>query len=241
MSAEINSTAKEGLIKKLFELGAHFGYSKSRSHPSTGRYIYGWKNRQAILNLEKTAEGLERAAAYLASVGAEGKKVLFVGNKDEARLAVAAAAESLGMPYVINRWLGGTFTNFSQIRTRINRLTELKDQRERGELAKYTKKERLLIDREIAKLERFFGSLVGLEKLPAAVVVIDPRHEQIAVSEAAQLKIPVVALANSDCNVRGVAYPIVGNDGSTATIKYVLAELASAYERGRVKPEATVA
>lgn len=236
MSASTNTTDKEGLIKKLFELGAHFGYSKSRSHPSVKHFIYGWKNRQAVIDLEKTVSGLEKAKGFLKTLGSEGKTILLVGNKDEARSIVAKAAESLGMPYVNSRWLGGTFTNFAQIRSRINRLTELKDKREKGELAKYTKKERLLIDREIEDLERFFATLTGLDKLPAAVVVVDSEHEKIAITEAQKVRVPVVSISNSDCDVRGIAYPIIANDGSTAAVKFLVQELVEAYEAGRAEP-----
>jgi len=221
---------KDSLIKILFEAGAHFGYSKSRSHPSIRNHLFGFKNRSAIIDLEKTVADLERAKEFVRSLAKEGKVILFVGNKDEARGAVIKAAEQLNMPYVASRWLGGTFTNFAQIKSRIDRLALLKDQRANGELLeKYTKKECLLFDKEIAKLERYLGSLSSLNKLPAAVVVVDADHERIVVTEAAKVNIPVISISGSDNDIRGIAYPIVANDSSVTSIKLFLEELVRAY------------
>ncbi|MEK7650252.1 MAG: 30S ribosomal protein S2 [Patescibacteria group bacterium] len=226
-------SSNEGLVKQLFAVGAQFGYSKSRSHPSLRSFIFGFKNRHAVIDLEQTASQLARASDFVKQLAQEGKEVLWVGNKDEAREAVRRVAESLSAPYVASRWLGGTFTNWTQIKGRIERLKDLKQKREKGELSIYTKKERLLIDREIARLERYLESLSGMAKLPAAVVVIDPQQEMIVVREARQMKIPVIALIGSDCDIAGITYPVVANDASIQSIKFFTEQLAEAYSAGQ--------
>jgi len=228
-----SSTAKDGLLKELFKLGAHFGFSRSRQHPSTQRFIFGFKNRQAVIDLEQTLTALQQAKTFLQSLGVARRLVLWVGTKNEARGAVEANALALGHPYVVDRWLGGTLTNFKEMRRRVKRLLELREQSANGELEKYTKKERAVIAKEREKLERYFGSLTSLSELPAALLVVDSATEAIAVAEAQKIGLPVVALANSDCDIRGLAYPIVGNDGAQGSIRYFLNELATAYRAGR--------
>lgn len=220
-------------MKELFAAGAHFGYSRARRHPSLKERIFGFKNNTAIIDLEQTALALEAAKEFLEGLAAEGKVVVWVGTKSEATPAVARAAAETGMPAVTERWIGGTFTNFTEIRRRIDRLEDLKQKREAGELSVYTKRERAGIDKEIANLERYFSSFVSLKKLPAAIIVVDSGHEHIAVREAAQHHIPVVALANSDCDISAVTYPIIGNDASRTAISYIVGELAAAFKKGQ--------
>ncbi|MCC6290884.1 30S ribosomal protein S2 [Candidatus Nomurabacteria bacterium] len=221
------------MIKELFAVGAHFGYSKSRSHPSMRSFIYGFKNQQAVIDLEQTVGQLERASAFIRGLAMEGKEILLVGNKIEAMNIVRQAAESLDVPYVASRWLGGTFTNWPQIKSRIDRMHELKDKRDKGELSVYTKKEQLLFSREISRLERYLLSLSNMTKLPAAVVVIDPMQEAIVVSEAGKVKVPVVALAGSDCNLAGVNYPVVANDSNVKSIQFFVDKMVEAYRAGQ--------
>jgi small subunit ribosomal protein S2 len=217
------------IIDKLFSAGAHFGYAPSRRHPSTAQYIFGVKGGIELFDLEQTAALLESAKAFVKSLAAERKTILFIGGKAEARDAVHRAAERIGAPYCVGRWIGGSLTNFSEIKKRLNRLEELSSMREKGELAKFTKLERLLIDREIEDLENTFGGLRGMQKLPDAIFVADPRKESISVAEAAQLHIPVIALLNSDCDRSQVAYPIPGNDASRETLTIVLDEITKTY------------
>lgn len=221
------------MIKELFAVGAHFGYSKSRSHPSMRSFIYGFKNQQAVIDLEQTVGQLERASAFIRGLAMEGKEILLVGNKVEAMNIVRQAAESLDVPYVASRWLGGTFTNWPQIKSRIDRMHELKDKRDKGELSVYTKKEQLLFSREISRLERYLLSLSNMTKLPAAVVVIDPLQEAIVVSEAIKVKVPVVALAGSDCDLAGVNYPVVANDSNVKSIQFFVDKIVEAYRAGQ--------
>lgn len=216
-------------IKSLFDVGAHFAYGRSRRHPTATPYLFGVKNRVEIFDLEETNKKLEEAKAYVRALAASGKQVLFVASKLEAREVLRQGAESVGMPYVAGRFIGGSITNFTQIRKRVEKLERLLSERESGELGKYTKKERLLIDREIDKLSLMFGGIVPMKSLPAALFVIDPKREHIAVAEARYAGIPVIALANSDCNLKEVQYPIPANDSAKASIAHVVSEIVSAF------------
>lgn len=227
-------------LDTLFNVGAHFGYTRSRRHPTAAPLIFGTKDRSDIFDLTQTSASLEKALAFVAKIAAEGRQILLVGGKPEAAAAIEAAAAKTDLPFVSARWIGGTVSNFSEIRTRIARLLELRRTRDAGLRDKYTKHERLMQDREIEKLEFRFGGLTNLEKLPAALFVIDPRHEDKAVREANQLKIPIIALANSDCNFSQIQYPIPGNDSAVKSIGYFVDAFVNAYrENYRAVPTAT--
>lgn len=228
------------MVEAMFKVGAHFGLAKARRHPSTKPYVFGVKNKIEIFDLEKTHEALEKAKAFVASVAASGKQALFVAGKSEAIAPVKSAAGKAGQPVVGGRWIGGTLTNFGQIRKRIDIYENRLKEKEKGELAKYTKKERLLIDREIAKLELMFGGIVSMKDKPGVLIVVDPKKEFIAVEEARQVGVPVVAIASSDCDVTLVDYAIPANDSSAASTSFFLDELARAYmeSKATVKPVA---
>lgn len=223
-------------IKTLFQAGAHFGFSRARRHPSAAPFIFTTKDRTDILDLEETGARLQKAADFVASVAQSGKQVLFVGGKHEAIASVKDLGEKTGAPYVAGRWIGGTLTNFKNIRKRIDRLEKLTAERESGELDKYTKKERLLIDREIEELQSRFGGLVSMNELPGALFVVDSRHEETAVKEANQMGIPVVGLASTDCDFNVVQYPIPANDTSIRSIRLVAEIIAEAYQGGKRLP-----
>jgi small subunit ribosomal protein S2 len=225
--------ATKQTIESMFSAGTHFGLGRSRRHPTTTPFIFGTKNNTDIFDLEKTQTLLEKAKAYATELGKEGKTILFVGGKKEAAAAIKSSAQSLNVPYVDSRWIGGTLTNFGQVRKRIERYEKLTSEKEKGELAKYTKRERMLIDKEIADLEKMFFGIVSLTKMPDAIFLIDPRHEKNAVKEAADKNIPVIAVAGSDCNISEVKYPIVGNDSSKASITFFVEEIAAAYRAGK--------
>lgn len=220
------------VIDSLFKAGAHFGYSRTRRHPSIAPFIFGVKNRVEIFDLEKTYVLLDKAKEFVAKLGSENKVILFASGKAEAKESITLAAKALGMPYVAGRWIGGALTNFGQIKTRMERLERLRGERERGELAKYTKKERLLIDREIVKLETLFGGLLPLKEMPKALFVVDSKREIIAVTEAHKMGIPVIALLSTDCDLKDVNYPILGNDSSVTSIEFFVAEIVKAYKQG---------
>lgn len=224
---------KQGLIDGLFKVGAHFGFSRSRRHASMKGYVFGTKNKTDLLDLTKTAPLLETALFFVKGLGAHGKTILFVGGKPEMLDLVRSAAGEVSMPYVAGRWLGGTLTNFPEIKKRIKKMAELTEDREAGTLAKkYTKKERVLIDRDIVRLEENFSGIAAMEKLPDALLVVDTRRESIAVLEAQTLGIPVVGIMNSDCDATQATYPIVGNDASRESVKYLLDQIVEAYREG---------
>jgi small subunit ribosomal protein S2 len=175
-------------------------------------------------------ERLETAITFLKSVHQTGKPILFVGVKPEIRQIIKEVALSLNAPYVAERFIGGTLTNFPQMKKRVDKLHDLLKKKEAGELAVYTKKEQLLIQRDIDRLDRDFGGVSSLTNTPSAVVVIDPRHEDMCIKEAKRLHIPVVALANTDCTIEGIEYPVVGNDGSVASVRFVLETIKSALQ-----------
>lgn len=229
----MNNTDKGTFVDEMFKVGAHFGYSKSRRHPSVKSFIFGVKNRVEIMDLEKTEEALSAAKEFARSLAQEGKQMLFVGTKPEAKKWIMEGAQSIDMPFVTEHWVGGTMTNFSQIKKRIDRFHSILDKKEKGELAMYTKKERLLLDREMEKLDRNFGGIIAMKQLPKALFVIDPRAEHNAVIEAQKENIPIVALASSDCDISNIDYPIPANDSASASIRLFVDEIAAAYKEGR--------
>ncbi len=218
----------------MFKAGAHFGYGKSRRHPTISPFIFGVKNKVEIFDLEKTTESLAAAKAFVASIAKEGKQILFVAGKNEAREALKTGAAAIGMPVVAGRWIGGTLSNFSEIKKRIAKFEKLTADKEKGELSKYTKKERLLIDREIANLDRFFSGLIPMKEMPKALFVIDSKKEKIAVKEARDMGIPVIALIGSDCNLNEVDYAIPGNDASATSITFFVNEIVAAYKAAQL-------
>ena len=220
-------------IEKMFKAGAHFGFAKSRRHPTAKPFILGAKNKVEIFDLEKTKVCLDKAKEFIKSIAEKNGMILFVGGKSEALDAIRKSADSINMPYVAGRWIGGTFTNFPQIKKRVDRLETLTSQREKGELSKYTKKERLLIDREIDTLNRFFAGIISMKESPKAMIVVDSKHESIAVTEARKVKIPVVAICGSDCDQNEVNYAIPGNDASRSSVAFFLSEIVEAYKEGR--------
>ncbi len=229
------TTNTNNLVEALYTHGAHFGFIKSRRHPSAKPFIYGVKNKIEIFDLEKTSKELEKALAFVEDIASKGGKILFVGGKNEAREAVTTTAEGIGMPYVSGRFIGGTLTNFPEIKKRVDKLESWVSQKEKGELAKYTKKERLLIDREIDKLREFFSGLSLMKSLPQAVFVVDAKKEKIAVTEAHKMSIPVVALCGSDNNLDDAEYSIPGNDSSKMSIEFILGKVGEAYKAGTLK------
>ena len=230
----MNQTKNESLITSMFAAGAHFGYSRSRRHASVKPFIFGAKGGVEILDLEKTSVELERAKAFVKSIAPTGKQILFVGTKSEAKKAIEDGALSIDMPFVAERWVGGVLTNFPEIKKRVAILEDLRAKRENGELAMYTKKERSLIDKKIERLEKNFSGIVSMKEPPAAIFIIDPKKESIALKEAQFLKVPVIALANSDCNLKELDFPIPGNDSALSSISFFVAQIVEAFKSGRV-------
>lgn len=220
-------------IRAMFDVGLHYGYRKSRRHPSTLPYIFGTKEGIEIFDLERTAAKLGQAQEFVKELISSGKRILFVSSKPETKRIVESAADSVNQPHMTGRWIGGTLTNFAQIQKRVSRLHDLRTQKEKGELGKYTKKEQLLISREIEALESKFGGISDMDSLPGALFVIDSRKEEIAIREAQQKGIPVIALANNDCDFSGIDYVIPGNDSSRASVEYVVGKIAEVIDEAQ--------
>ncbi len=236
MSAKTDSKTSSGTgankasIDAMFKVGAHYGFVKSRRHPTVKPFIYGTKNKIEIFNLEKTDTQLDAALEFVKKVALSGRQIVFLGSKSEAKEIVKKNAESIDQPYVAGRWVGGTFTNFEIIRKRVEKLVTLTNQKETGELNKYTKRERGLIDIEIKRLDTLFGGIISMASLPAALFVVDSKKEYIAVAEAKEKKIPVIALCGSDCDISQIQYPIVANDTSIDSIQHFVSEIAKAFK-----------
>ncbi len=233
--AETTVNGENALVQGLFSAGAHFGFIKSRRHPSSKPYIYGVKNKIEIFDLLKTEVALKKALDFVESIASKGGKILLISGKNEAKEAISKAANEISMPYVAGRFIGGTLTNFPQIKKRVEKLETLVDQKEKGELNKYTKKERLLIDREIEKLKEFFSGLTLMKNLPHAIFVVDSKKESIAVKEARTMGIPVISISGTDNNLNEVEFPIPGNDSSKTSIEFFLNQIVEAYKRGQLK------
>ncbi len=232
MITEGKTPKTSSLIECLFEAGAHFGYSRTRRHPSASPFLFGAKGGTDIIDLEKTCVHLHKALEVVKTYAAKKKVILFVGTKPEARAAVLETATALSLPFVTHKWIGGTLTNFSEIKKRVERMKTLKTQKEKGELAVYSKKERRDMEDEMTRLTRDFSGIANLAALPDALCIIDPRHEDTAVREVKKIGIPFLALANSDCNLKEIDYPILANDGSLKSITFFLGEVRRAYKEG---------
>lgn len=222
-------------LQRLFDTGAHFAQVKARRHPSMKPFLVGTKGRQEIIDLAQTAAQLEAAKGAMATLAKEGKTVLFVGGKVEVSALVKKAAQDISAPYVATRWLGGTISNWSEIKKRIDRLADLEDTSATGTMAKqHTKLELVKMGREKKRLEERLDGITTLTKRPDALLVVDTRHEKYAVKEAQEAGIPIIALMSSDCNLKGIAYPIVANDASRETVKLVLSDLVESFKKGQV-------
>jgi small subunit ribosomal protein S2 len=209
-------------LETLLESGAHFGHQAKRWNPKVAPYMFGARGGVHIFDLVKTRECIIRAAEHLAELQSAGKMVLFVGTKKNAKSKIVEVATALGQPYVDERWLGGTITNFGQIRKSIKTLEDMKKSREAGEYKQYTKKERLDIDRKIEKLEKAVGGIVKMDRLPDVLFVVDINRERAPIYEAKIARIKVVGLVDSNADPNEVAYPIPMNDDATAAVEYVL-------------------
>ncbi len=223
---------KDIQLVELLKAGVHFGHQRSRWHPKMKPYIFTVRNGICIIDLEQTSAKLKEALAFVRDVRAKGGIILFVGTKRQAQTIVKAAAERVHMPAVTERWIGGTFTNFATVSKIINKLTTLKSDRASGKLEKYTKKERLVMDREIERLEKVVGGIEQLQKLPEAVFVVDIKHERTAVREAQKMRLPIIALVDTNTDPGGIAYPIPANDDATKSIQLMANAIADAVDEG---------
>ena len=237
------------LVKQLIEAGVHFGHRASRWNPKMRPYIYGRRNLIHIIDVRETIRGLIRARKYLMQVAAGGSLVLFVGTKRQAAETIDRESTRCGMPFVTDRWLGGTLTNFRTIRSRLARLEELETLRNSDAFAEYSKKMQSALNREYRKMFRNLNGMRTMNRLPECLVIVDPRKEKNAVNEARKLGIATVALIDTDCDPDMVDLPIPGNDDSIRSIELVAQQLADAVLEGKansadvasVKPEGMAA
>jgi small subunit ribosomal protein S2 len=224
-------------VKQLLEAGAHFGHQTGHWHPRMKSFIYTQRNGIHIIDLEQTAAMLEKACAFVRDLVGSGENILFVGTKRQAHESIEEEAKRCGMYYVNQRWLGGMLTNFSTIQSRIDYLVRLEDRKDRGELDYMTKKEKLKLEKEIARLNNLMGGFKEMIDLPGALFIVDPTKESIAVAEAKKVGIPIVAMVDTDCNPMNIDYPIPSNDDAIKAIKLVCTIIADAVLEGKMMKE----
>lgn len=225
----INQKIKQ-LAEDMFSMGAHFALTKRYRHPSMLPFIHSTKNKKDLFDLEAVAKVCDTSLECVRKLGENKKKILFVTSRNESKEIVKKTAKSLNMPYVAGRWIGGTLTNFSSIQGRIKRLKQLRDEHEQNVWNDQTKKDRLLLLREMTKLNETFLGMLNMEGLPDALVIVDPKKETITINEAIKKNIPVIALANADSNISNVQYPIIANITSKKTMEYLMNCIVEAYK-----------
>lgn len=223
---------REVTLVDMLKAGVHFGHQQSRWHPKMRPYIFTARNSIYIIDLEKTKAKLEEALVFVRETVKAGGSILYIGSKRQARAIVKQYAESVGMPFVIERWIGGTFTNYETIRKLIKKYKDMQAQRERGELQKYTKKERLKIEEEIDKMKKVVGGIAELGSLPAAVFIVDLKQDRTAVREAKKRGIPIVAMVDTNVSPEGITYPIPANDDATKSIELITSLITEAIRDG---------
>ena len=228
-------------MKQLLEAGVHFGHQTRRWNPKMAPYIYTERNGIYIIDLQKTAKKLDEAYNFVRDTAAQGGNILFVGTKKQAQDAIREEAARCGGYYVNARWLGGMMTNFRTMRTRIDRLAQLRKMEEDGTFAMLPKKEVIQLQGEIAKLEKYLGGVKEMKKLPAALFIVDPRKERNAIAEAKKLNIPIVAIVDTNCDPDEIDYVIPGNDDAIRAIRLIAATMANAAIEGRQGEDAVEA
>lgn len=222
---------------EMLKAGAHFGHRSGRWHPKMAPYIFGVRNGIHVLDLEKTADEIEKTLNYVRNSVAKGKNILFVGTKRQAREAVIAAAISCDMPYINERWIGGLLTNFDEMKRRLKKYNTLKAEVASGEIEKYTKKEQIDFKKLLVKMDRYLIGLAKLEKMPDALYIADLRVEKTAVTEANRVKVPIVAVCDTNVNPEKAQYIIPANDDAVSSIKMMAALVAEAVNEGKVQFE----
>jgi len=219
-------------MKELLEAGVHFGHQTRRWNPKMKPYIFGSRNGIHIIDLQKTVSLFATAYDFLVRTVADGYSVLFVGTKKQAHDAIVEESERCGMFYVVNRWLGGTLTNFQTIRKSVSRLKELENMKSDGTINRYTKKEAMGLEKELVKLEKNLGGIKNMDELPGAIFIVDPKKEHIAVKETRKLGIPLVAIADTNCDPDDIDYIIPGNDDAIRAIRLICSKMADACIEG---------
>jgi len=227
-------------MKQLLEAGVHFGHQTRRWNPKMAEYIYMERNGIYIIDLQKTVKKLEEAYDFVRDLSAKGENILFVGTKKQAQDAVREEAVRVGQYFVNARWLGGMLTNFKTMRTRIDRLSQLRKMQEDGTFDMLPKKEVIKLTSEIDKLEKYLGGVKEMKRLPGALFVVDPRKEHNAIAEARKLNIPIIAIVDTNCDPDEIDYVIPGNDDAIRAIRLISSAMASAVQEGRQGQDAPV-
>jgi len=228
-------------VKELLENGVHFGHQTKRWNPKMKQFIFDSRNGIHIIDLSKTLKALEAACDFLAATCRKGGNVLFVGTKKQAQEAVREAAKACGQFYVTERWLGGTLTNFSTIKRSIGRMKQIEKMETDGSINQYVKQEQSMIRREAARLVKYFDGIRSMDKFPAAMFVVDIKREHNAVAEARRLKIPLVAIVDTNCDPDLVDYPIAGNDDAIRSVRLILTTVVQVVTQARGEYEAKYA
>jgi len=222
-------------IEEMAEAGLHLGHRTSKVFPKMKPYIYGVRSSIHIIDLEKTAQKFKEALEFIQKLASENKTLLLVGTKVQISNLVKEFAEEHNLPYVTERWLGGTFTNFGSIKKRVDYLKDLEEKKKKGELEKYTKKERIKIDREIKKLETKIGGIKSLEGLPDAIFVFNMKKDNLAIKEARKKGVKVIAIADTNVDPTPADYLIPANDDAFSSIKYILKKVEEAISKAKSK------
>lgn len=229
----VASKTPEFDLQEMLELGCHFGHKVSKWHPKMAEYIYGEKDGIHLFDLPKVAELLTEAYTFVYNLAKEGKTLVLVGTKKQARDTIKEAALDASCFYINTRWMGGMLTNWSQVSKSIKRMEEIREGLATDKYKGYTKYERVQLEKEQFKLERFFGGLQGLKDKPDCIFVVDPKKEKIAVAEANNVDVPVIALIDSDSDPRPIQFVLPGNDDAVRSIKFFVEQIAAAYKAGR--------
>jgi len=222
-------------LEDLLEAGCHFGHQARRWHPKMKPFIWTVRDGVHVFDLVKTKKALEKAMAFAQTAASQGEKIVFIGTKRQAGGIIQEEAKRCGMPYVNRRWLGGTITNWEQIKRSIDKLIEMKTKRKEDEYDKYTKKERILIDREIARLEKFFGGLVDLKEMPSLIFVVDCKKEEAVIKEAKMKNVKIIGMVDSNTDPSDIDYFIPVNDDAVGSIKFIVSRIAQAIIDGKNK------
>jgi len=233
--ADFDFSTLEVNIEEMFKSGVHFGHHKSRKNPKMDEYIFGVRNGINIINLEKTAEKLKEATNFIANIVASKQDILLVGTKKQAKFLVESAARKAEMPFVTERWLGGTFTNYSVISKRVRYLRDGQEKMKKDEYTQYTKFEQMKIVQELERMEHRMGGLKTMQKLPGAIFVVGVMDDDLAIKEARKKNIPVVALVDTNVNPELVDYPIPANEDAVSSIRLMLAHMVKAILEGKNK------
>lgn len=228
-------------LKDLLEAGCHFGHQVSRWNPRAKEFIYTERDGVHIIDLAKTKKGLENAAEFIRKIASQGGTVIFVGTKRQARAIIQEEAKNNGLLFLIERFPGGILTNWSEIKKNLDKLNRMRVEKTDGTWSKFTKKEQLMLDRELLKLEKLYGGVASLNGMPEALFLVDIKKEEGAVREALRMEVPTIAIVDTNTNPDEIDYPIPANDDALGSIKFITQYLAEAYKEGTILFEKTAA